>query len=103
MTWVLVDSREDRINYGNNFTDMTGFPDAPEQWRFHYDLPGSYHHRAAGFSFADGHAEIKKWKDDRTVPPIRKDVFMSSASTQFISSPQNSDIFWLQERSTRKK
>ena len=100
MTWVLVDAREDRINYGNFFTDMKGFADAPTEWRFHWDLPSSYHGRAAGFSFADGHAEIKKWRDDRTAPPIVKDVSNTNA---FIASPGNPDIFWMQERSTRKK
>ena len=25
------------------------------------DLPASYHNGACGFSFADGHSEIKKW------------------------------------------
>ena len=33
-------------------------------------IPAVIINRAAGFSFADGHAEIKKWRDDRTVPPI---------------------------------
>ena len=101
-TWVLVDAREDRINYGNNFTDMIGYPDNPPQWRFHFDYPGSYHHRAGGFSFADGHAELKRWLDDRTVPPVVKDntLFFSQ---EYIASPRNQDIFWLQERSTRKK
>jgi len=36
---------------------MTGYPDASASWRFHFDYPGSYHNRAAGLSFADGHAE----------------------------------------------
>src|ERR1041384_7654863 len=71
-TWVLLDEREDRVNYGNCFTDMLGYPDAQAQTRFHFDYPGGYHNRACGFSFADGHAEIKKWRDDRTVPPIQK-------------------------------
>ena len=33
-TWVLMDEREDRINYGNAFTDMTGYPDTPAARRF---------------------------------------------------------------------
>ena len=103
MTWVLVDAREDRINYGNFFTDMKGFADAPTERQFHWDLPGNYHGRAAGFSFADGHAEIKKWRDDRTVPPIVKDVSFNMLTNQFVASPGNPDIFWMQERSTRKK
>ena len=101
-TWVLVDEREDRINYGNAFTDMIGYPDSQAQWRFHYDYPGSYHHRAAGFSFADGHAEIKKWQDDRTVPPVTKGASLFYAQ-EYVPSPRNQDIFWMQERSTRKK
>jgi len=101
-TWVLADQREDRINYGNSFTDMTGFPDNPAAWRFHYDYPGGYHNRAGGFSFADGHAEIKKWLDDRTVPPVAvgSTLFYSQ---EYVPSPRNKDIFWMQERSTRKK
>jgi len=103
MTWVLVDAREDRINYGNNFTDMIGYPNNPSQWRFHWDYPGSYHHRAAGFSFADGHAEIKKWRDDRTVPPIVKDQSLFTSGSEFVASQGNPDILWMQERSTRLK
>ena len=100
-TWVLMDEREDRINYGNAFTDMTGYPNSPASWRFHYDYPGSYHHRAGGFSYADGHAEIKKWIDDRTMPPINIGGLWSSS--EFVPSPRNQDIFWMQDRSTRKK
>ena len=29
-----------------------------------------YHHLACGFSFADGHSEIKRWRDARTMPPL---------------------------------
>jgi len=100
-TWVLMDEREDRINFGNAFTDMTGYPDAPATWRFHYDFPASYHGRAGGFSFADGHAEIKKWQDGRTTPPIQAGGAWNA--TEYVASPRNQDIFWMQERSTRKK
>ena len=102
LTWVLMDGREDRINYGNAFTDMTGYPDAPATARFHFDYPGGYHNRAAGFSFADGHAELKKWRDDRTVPPVQKGTALFY-SQEYVASPRNPDIFWMQERSTRRK
>jgi prepilin-type N-terminal cleavage/methylation domain-containing protein len=101
MTWVLLDEREDKINYGNFFTDMTGYPDSPAAWQFHYDMPGYYHHRACGFSFADGHAEIRRWRDDRTMTPVQQGG--SWSGTPYIASPRNQDIFWLQERSTRRK
>jgi prepilin-type N-terminal cleavage/methylation domain-containing protein len=97
-TWLLLDMREDSIDWGNFAVDMTGWPDHPEQTGF-YDLPGSYHHLAGGLSFVDGHAEIRRWRDPRTMPPLQPDGFIPD---QF-SSPNNPDIVWLQERTTRKR
>jgi prepilin-type processing-associated H-X9-DG protein len=31
------------------------------------DYPASYHNGAGGLSFADGHAEIKKWRDPKVL------------------------------------
>ena len=50
---------------------MAGWPNQPAQYGF-YDLPGFYHHLACGFSFADGHSEIRRWRDPRTTPPLWK-------------------------------
>ena len=97
-TWLLLDMREDSIDIGNFATDMRGWPDLPAANRF-YDLPGMYHHRACGFSFADGHAEIKRWLDARTMPPLKPDGLINDTYV----SPYNKDVTWLQERSTRKK
>ncbi len=77
---------------------MTGWPDAPQSIGF-YDLPASYHHRAGGLSFADGHAEIRRWRDERTMPPLVR----SGGTTDGFRSPNNPDVLWLQERSTRKR
>ena len=90
--------REDSIDWGNFATDMRGWPDNPDQTGF-YDLPGSYHGRAGGFSFVDGHSEIKPWRDDRTVPPL---VSHGEITDQF-SAPNNPDIVWLQDHATRLK
>ena len=97
-TFVLLDMREDSIDVGNFAPDMTGWPDAPDQIGF-YDLPASYHHRAGGLSFADGHSEIHRWVDDRTMPPLVTDGNVQD----HLHSPYNKDVLWLQERSTRKK
>ncbi|MEK7787691.1 MAG: hypothetical protein AAB658_19990, partial [Chloroflexota bacterium] len=96
--WLLMDMREDSIDWGNFAVDMRGWPDHPEQSGF-YDLPASYHHRAGGLSFVDGHAEIKRWMDDRTMPPLQPNGLIPD---QF-ASPNNPDIIWLQERTTRKR
>ena len=100
-TLLFWDQREDSINWGNFYLDVSGYPDKPKALRFRDDFPASYHNRAGGLSFTDGHAEIKRWVDQRTTPPIRKD---SNALLTFapVSSANNKDITWLQERATRK-
>ena len=95
-TFLFLDMREDSIDWGNFATDMRGWPGDPGRTGF-YDLPGSYHNRAGGFSFVDGHAEIKPWKDARTMPPLVRDGLIPD---QYLS-PTNRDILWLQERATR--
>jgi prepilin-type N-terminal cleavage/methylation domain-containing protein/prepilin-type processing-associated H-X9-DG protein len=66
-TFVFLDEREDSINDGYFVTDMIGYPDKGPSWKI-VDYPASYHNRAGGFSFADGHSEIKKWTDPKTMP-----------------------------------
>jgi prepilin-type processing-associated H-X9-DG protein len=60
------------------------------------DIPGHYHNRAASLAFADGHAQIKKWMDDRTMPPLLHGVPM----VKKLSSPNNADVGWLQSHTT---
>ena len=61
------------------------------------DYPASYHNRAAGISFADGHAEIRKWVDPRTVQPVKfYDMPLN------VASPNNRDVIWLAERTSVK-
>jgi prepilin-type N-terminal cleavage/methylation domain-containing protein/prepilin-type processing-associated H-X9-DG protein len=96
--FVLLDMREDSIDMGNFATDMSGYPNAPGQYGF-FDLPGFYHNGANGFSFADGHSEIRKWRDPRTTPPMVKGRYVNDG----FRSPNNQDVAWLQERSSRPK
>ena len=96
-TFVLLDMREDSIDIGNFAADMRGWPDQPSQAGF-YDFPASYHNHAGGLSFADGHSEIRKWLDSRTMPPLVKGGLVPD----IIASPNNKDVIWLQERCTRK-
>ena len=94
-TFVLLDEREDSINDGYFVVDMNGYPDKLGSSRL-VDYPASYHNRAAGFSFADGHAEIHKWLDKRTTPKI------SSGNMQLnVPMGNSADLLWMQEKSTR--
>jgi prepilin-type N-terminal cleavage/methylation domain-containing protein/prepilin-type processing-associated H-X9-DG protein len=96
MTWVLLDEREDSMNDGFWVTQMNGYPNLASTMIV--DYPASYHNNAAGFSFADGHAEIKKWIDPRTAPKLKKGQPIPLG----VASPNNKDVAWLQERATRK-
>jgi prepilin-type N-terminal cleavage/methylation domain-containing protein/prepilin-type processing-associated H-X9-DG protein len=100
-TWILLDQRQDSINWGNFFTDMHGYPDQPGQVRFSYDFPASYHNGSGGFSFADGHAETRRWVDPRTTPPLSANQ-NSLFAGGVVPSPNNPDIIWMQDRSTRQ-
>src|ERR1051325_2887604 len=51
--FVFLDMRQDSIDMGNFATDMDGWPGNSARYGF-FDLPGSWHHLACGFSFADG-------------------------------------------------
>jgi prepilin-type N-terminal cleavage/methylation domain-containing protein/prepilin-type processing-associated H-X9-DG protein len=96
--FVFLDMREDSIDMGNFAVHMTGYPDNPAQYSF-WDLPGFYHSRGCGFSYADGHSELKRWRDDRTMPALKSDGLYND---QFLS-PGNQDVAWLQDRATRPK
>lgn len=96
--FVFLDMREDRVNWGNFMTIMSGYPNDSSKYQLG-DLPGMYHSLACGFSFADGHSEIRKWRDSRTIPPMG--AITPNAPT--ISCPGSVDVAWLQQASTEPK
>ncbi len=85
--WVFVDEHPDSINDGWLITNV---PD-PNNWT---DLPASYHNGACGYSFADGHAEIKKWLDSTTIVPVLKQ------QRNGFPGGSGRDTRWVIERST---
>jgi prepilin-type N-terminal cleavage/methylation domain-containing protein len=100
--FVFLDMREDSVNWGNFMTYMAGYsPTDPSQYGFDGDYPGMYHDQACGFSFADGHSEIKHWRDSRTMPPLT--VGANPLFNVFSMTPGNVDVAWLQDHSTRPK
>jgi prepilin-type processing-associated H-X9-DG protein len=88
--WVMVDEHPDGINDG--WLAVRMYTDGRAYWR---DLPASYHNGACGFSFADGHSEIKKWVENSTLVPIRR-VYNSF---NFFTTELR-DYQWFSERST---
>jgi len=57
-TWLLLDENPYSVNDASFICD----PSAAEvnDW---IDYPASYHNKAGGISFADGHALIRQWRD----------------------------------------
>jgi prepilin-type processing-associated H-X9-DG protein len=64
-TWLMVDEHPDSINEGRLLVGDGGID--VTAWG---DTPASYHNGACGFSFADGHAEIHKWRSRTSIWPV---------------------------------
>ena len=99
--WVLIDEREESINNGHFIHCMEGiYPRDPSQFGW-INWPANYHNGASGLNFADGHSEIRKWRDPRTTPP--KGEALSGGLGACIRTPTNEDSYWLGVRTTALK
>ncbi|HYG24568.1 MAG TPA: prepilin-type N-terminal cleavage/methylation domain-containing protein [Verrucomicrobiae bacterium] len=83
-TWVAIDENPKLINDGWFLIRM----ETPNQWR---DVPASFHLRRGNLSFADGHAESRKWSDSG---------LLRNPSTSMRRDATSDDLPWLQERTT---
>ena len=87
--WVFIDENPISINDGSFISD----PNLPN-W---VDYPATYHNKAGGLAFADGHAEIHRWRDPNVLN------FNSSSGGQNSSNPESplsADLSFLQNDST---
>ena len=87
-TWVTLDEHPDSINDGYFINNI-----AAPNWQ---DIPASYHNGACGFSFADGHSEIKKWVSDRSIIKI---TTVSIQTKPFDQKARETDFKWYVENS----
>ena len=94
-TFVFVDERSDSVNDGFFVVQMEGYPTATSTL---CDLPAQYHAGGAGFSFADGHAQIKPWRTALLRAPDDPDVVLPYPTPV---SGFNTDVNWLQDNATR--
>jgi len=63
------------------------------------DYPAAMHSGGDWFGFSDGHVEIRRWIDPRTMPSIK----LGELIPLNLPSPGNVDMAWLRERTTDKK
>jgi prepilin-type N-terminal cleavage/methylation domain-containing protein/prepilin-type processing-associated H-X9-DG protein len=92
LTWVILDERPASINDAFFVVDMQNYGN-PRAMQV-IDHPGIQHNNACGFSFADGHAEIKKWRDA---------ALLSKEGSARVPAPNSHDLEWLMERTSQRK
>jgi prepilin-type processing-associated H-X9-DG protein len=88
--FVMLDERGDSINDGCFFCN----PDV--RWNI-IDYPAAYHDGAGSFSFADGHVELHKWKDQRTMPVLGPGELLELNTTL----TGDADIDWLDQNASQ--
>ena len=70
------------------------------------DIPSTLHGGGCAFTFADGHSEVHKWKDNRTLA-MKVTYTQISGSSQPLhygmQQPNNNDIQWVKDRTTAPK
>jgi len=91
--FVVLDEHPDSINDGWFVFCNAADPGERTVWS---DLPASYHNGAGGFSFADGHSEIKKWLVATTKRPVMK----NTTGFPITVGADKRDIDWVAERTT---
>ena len=92
-TTVFMDEHPDSINDPGNFPPVAaGF----------WDIPSTLHDGAGGFSFADGHAEIHKWRGVLSRPPNLAVTALPGVSRLNGTAPDKEvDKSWLSYHSAR--
>jgi len=105
--YVFVEEEHNGSNYGENEGgwSLRGVenPSNPSAWRF-YDPLASYHLKSSTFGFADGHAQRRKWMDQRTLEFIQtnKDNPANHSGME-TDSFGNEDLRWLIEHFWSRK
>lgn len=106
-TFVFLDEREDSIDAGNFMTVMAGYPippataSTPAVYKTG-DIPASYHGGSGGFSFADGHSDLRRWLNDAKWPTMLSHAMLPDSNTGR-PAPFSKDVEFLQDISARPK
>jgi prepilin-type N-terminal cleavage/methylation domain-containing protein/prepilin-type processing-associated H-X9-DG protein len=99
-TWVLVDEHPDSINDAAFAVKMAlpSIPSTLNDVRI-IDYPASFHGGACGFSFADGHSEIHRWRGSAIQVRVTGQLIPLNQP----AGNSKNDIIWLSEVTTVPK
>jgi prepilin-type processing-associated H-X9-DG protein len=98
-TWVFVDEHPDSIN-GLGFANACTGADSPATAQI-IDFPANFHCGGGGFAFADGHAEIHKWKGSKI-----NNAPVTYTGTLALNVPAGDswvDVRWMAENTTVRR
>jgi prepilin-type N-terminal cleavage/methylation domain-containing protein/prepilin-type processing-associated H-X9-DG protein len=90
-TFVFIDENANSIDDGY----FAGSPGLPNQW---INVPSTRHGNASDLSYADGHSEIKAWKDSVILSQNVPNFKIPPGSTTFACDPNSGDNVWLEQR-----
>jgi prepilin-type N-terminal cleavage/methylation domain-containing protein/prepilin-type processing-associated H-X9-DG protein len=85
--FTFIDEREDSIDDGAFGVDMINSGGSAVL----VNIPANRHGNSCGVAFADGHSEIHRWLDPRTMPRVGTTQMAPNTP-----SPNNPDVEWLQ-------
>jgi len=108
-TFVFVDEHPNSINdaaFANACTGAEARGTAQV-----IDLPANYHNGACGFSFADGHSEIRRWISTASGHDTRRGlrnmpVYFTGARNLTLNFPAQDawlDVYWMAENTTVRR
>ena len=91
---VLIDERDDSIDDGYFAIDMVAQQLA--------NFPAGYHAGSGAVTFADGHAEIHRWRSPEVL--VQQQSGVEAVKHEFLPvSPDNTDLLWLRAHATNPR
>lgn len=98
-TWLFADEHPDSINDGGLANACTGAESLSEQGRI-IDMPSSLHEGAGVFAFADGSADLHRWKGRTIRPPV---TYTGALALNVPARDSQVDIVWLAAHTTVRR
>ncbi len=84
----LVFMEEDVVTWHNQYYNLGGWVLLGSGGLSWWDAPAGYHNEGSTFSYADGHADRRKWRDDDTISLVNEGILDPDPTN-------NEDLKWL--------